>query len=53
MMLEIKFAEWIAENHFSCCLLENGTYYWQSESKAMSHVSTDLLFDMFLDELSK
>ena len=53
MLLEVKFAEWIAENHWGCCLWENGAYYWQSESKGMSHVPTELLFDMFLDEKSR
>ena len=52
-MLEVKFAEWIAENHWSCFLLEDGIYYWQSESKQIKHISTDLLFDIFLDEASK
>ena len=52
MMLEVKFAEWIADNHWTCCLCQNGAYYWQSESKGMSHVPTELLFDMFLDEKS-
>jgi hypothetical protein len=53
MLFEIKFAEWIAENHWGCCLLENGTYYWQSETKGMSQVPTDLLFDIFLNEKAR
>jgi hypothetical protein len=53
MMLEVEFAEWIAKNHWRCHNEVDFILYWESESKGMSHVSTDLLFDIFLDELSK
>lgn len=52
MMLEIKFAEWIADYHWTCCDEHDFIYYWCSEIKGMSHVPTELLFDMFLDEKS-
>jgi hypothetical protein len=50
MLFEIKFAEWIADNHWTCCDEHDFIYYWCSESKGMSQVPTDLLFDIFLDE---
>lgn len=53
MMLEVEFAEWIAKNHWRCHNEEESIIYWESESKGMSDISTDLLFDIFLEELSK
>ena len=58
MMLEVEFAEWIAKNQWKLCNWrchneEDFIFYWESESKGMSDISTDLLFDMFLEELSK
>jgi hypothetical protein len=53
MLFEIKFAEWIAENHWTCCDEHDSIYYWCSESKGMSQVPTDLLFDIFLNEKAR
>jgi hypothetical protein len=47
-MNEIKFAEWLAENHFILYNVVNKTYYWISESYSNEPLSSEYLFNKFL-----
>jgi len=43
-MNEIKFAEWLAENHYKLANIEKGIYYWSNENFTEDSQS---LYDIF------
>lgn len=51
----IKFAEWLAENHYSPCtiIVQNGTCVWKSESDNNIERTTEELYKMFLNDSTK
>ena len=47
MNKNIKFAEWLAENHYSLWNVEKGIYYWRNE---YNKKTTNQLFEDFEKE---
>lgn len=54
-MEAIKFAEWLADNHYSLCniIVQNGTYVWKSESDNNRERTSEELYKMFLNDSTK
>jgi len=51
-MEAIKFAEWLAENHYSLhnIIIQNGTFVWRSESDNYKNRTSEELYQMFLKD---
>ena len=43
----IAFAEWLAENHFRLVNIDNGIYYWTSESNSDILLTTKSLHGIY------
>lgn len=48
-MKEIKFTEWVAENHYRLVNVENGIYYWKNENDKKT---TEELYIKYANETS-
>jgi len=46
-MESIKFAEWLAENHYRLVNKIGNIYYWSSESEENKEQTTTKLYDNF------
>lgn len=54
-MEAVKFAEWLAENHYKLhhIIVQNGAFVWRSKCDNYIDRSTDELYQIFINDTTK